>query len=154
MNRLPTSTDNMPYCFSGFTTQSICTVVSRMSYLCCAWSKLLFLLLLAAATAAPHNIWVLCPTLATYLKNTRRQPARLFIRGSEEPISAEGITQGDPLSMSLYAISPTTYNATARFKRSQTVLVCWWRNRKLFPERCEEMVGWTIREWPSAGLLP
>ena len=50
--------------------------------------------------AALHNIRVLCPTLATYVINTYRQPARLFIK------------------------SPTTHNATARFKRSKTVLVC------------------------------
>ena len=50
--------------------------------------------------AALHNIRVLCPTLATYVINTYRQPARLFVSGGEELISAEGTTQGDPLSMS------------------------------------------------------
>ena len=54
---------------------------------------------------ALHNIRVLCPTLATYMINTYRQPARLFITGDEELISAEGTTQGDALSMSLQAIS-------------------------------------------------
>ena len=54
--------------------------------------------------AAIHNIRVLCPTLATYVINTYRKLARLFITGGEELISAEGTTQGDPLSMSLYAI--------------------------------------------------
>ena len=54
--------------------------------------------------AALHNIQVLCPTLATYMINTYRQPARLFITGDEELISAEGTTQGDALSMTLYAI--------------------------------------------------
>ena len=53
--------------------------------------------------AALHNIRVLCPTLATYVINTYRQPARLFITGGEELISAEGTTQGELLSMSLYA---------------------------------------------------
>ena len=43
--------------------------------------------------------------MVTYVINTYRQPARLFITGGEELISAEGTTQGDPLSMSLYAIS-------------------------------------------------
>ena len=55
--------------------------------------------------AALHNIRVLCPTLATYMINTYRQPARLFITGDEELISAEGTTQGDALSISLHAIS-------------------------------------------------
>ena len=55
--------------------------------------------------AALHNIRVLCPTLATYVINTYRQPAHPFITGGEELISAEGTAQGDPLSMSLYAIS-------------------------------------------------
>ena len=51
--------------------------------------------------AAIHNIRVLCPTLATYVINTYRKLARLFITGGEELISTEGTTQGDPLSMSL-----------------------------------------------------
>ena len=55
--------------------------------------------------AALHNMRVLCPTLATYMINTYRQPVRLFITGDEELISAEGTTQGDALSMTLYAIS-------------------------------------------------
>ena len=67
---------------------------------------------------------MLCPTLATYLKNTRRQPARLFIRGSEEPISAEGITQGDPLSMSLYAIS--LQPLITRLHVSSAAKQCWF----------------------------
>ena len=55
--------------------------------------------------AALHNIRVLCPTLATYVINTYRQPVRLFITDGEELISAESTTQGDSLSMSLYGIS-------------------------------------------------
>ena len=54
---------------------------------------------------ALHKIRVLCPTLASYVINTYRQPAHFFITGGEELISAESTTQGDPLSMSLYAIS-------------------------------------------------
>ena len=55
--------------------------------------------------AALHNIEVLCPSLATYVINTYRRPARLFIKGGEEITSAEGTTQGDPIAMSLYALS-------------------------------------------------
>ena len=48
---------------------------------------------------------MLCPTLATYVINIYRQPARLFITGGKELISAKGTKQGDPLSIILYAIS-------------------------------------------------
>ena len=43
--------------------------------------------------------------IATYAINTYRAPARLFIIGGKELSSSEGTTQGDPLAMSLYAIS-------------------------------------------------
>ena len=49
---------------------------------------------------------MLCPTLATYVINIYSQPARLFITGGKELISAKGTKQGDPLSIILYAISP------------------------------------------------
>ena len=55
--------------------------------------------------AALHNVRVLCPIIATYAINTYRAPARLFVIGGKELLSSEGTTQGDPLAMSLYAIS-------------------------------------------------
>ena len=48
---------------------------------------------------------MLCPTLATYVINIYSQPARLFITGGKELISAKAAKQGDPLSIILYAIS-------------------------------------------------
>ena len=54
---------------------------------------------------ALNNIRVLCPLIATYVTNTYRAPARLFVIGDSELKSAEGTTQGDPLAMSMYAIS-------------------------------------------------
>ena len=54
-------------------------------------------------SAALHNIRVLCPTLATFL--TYSEPARLFITGGKEIKSAEGTTQGDPITIGLYAVS-------------------------------------------------
>ena len=55
--------------------------------------------------ASLHNIRVLCPSIVTYAINTDREPTRLFIVGRQELRSSEGTTQGDPLAMSLYAIS-------------------------------------------------
>ena len=56
-------------------------------------------------TAALHNICVLCPIIAVYAINTHRHSARLFITGSKGITSAEGLTQGDPLTMALCALS-------------------------------------------------
>ena len=67
---------------------------------------------------------MLCPTLATCVINTYRQPARLFITGGEELISAEGTTQGDPLSMSLYTISLQTL--ITRLHVSSAAKQCWF----------------------------
>ena len=54
--------------------------------------------------AALNNINVICPELATYLLNTYREPAQLFISGSDEVILSEaGTTQGDPPAMGFYA---------------------------------------------------
>ena len=55
--------------------------------------------------AALHNIRILCPIIAIYAINTYRQPARLFVIGGKEIVSAEGTTQGDPLAMGLYGLS-------------------------------------------------
>ena len=74
--------------------------------------------------AALHNIRILCPSIATYAINTYREPARLFIVGGQELKSSEGATQGDPLAMSLYAISlqPLITRLQVKSAASQ----CWY----------------------------
>ena len=54
---------------------------------------------------ALQNIRVLCPPLATFAINTYRPPARLLVMDGKELISADGTTQGDPLAISIYALS-------------------------------------------------
>ena len=54
---------------------------------------------------ALNNIQVLCPTIATYLINTYRQPSRLFVTGGGALKSSEGTTQGDPLAMPWFSIN-------------------------------------------------
>ena len=56
---------------------------------------------------ALHNIRILCtcPVIAAYAINTYRHFARLFITSGKEITSAEGTTQGDPLAITLYALS-------------------------------------------------
>ena len=43
-----------------------------------------------------QNIRIICPTIAQYVTNCYRIPARLFIIGGKELLSREGTTQGDP----------------------------------------------------------
>ena len=56
-----------------------------------------------------HNVQILCPELAVFLINTYRNPTRLVV-GDQEISAEEGSTQGDPISMFMYAIalSPLT----------------------------------------------
>ena len=54
-------------------------------------------------SAALHNCQVLCPSLAPILINIYRSNADLFVAGESIP-SQEGVTQGDPLAMAMYAL--------------------------------------------------
>ena len=54
--------------------------------------------------AALHNIRIICPEFSTVLINTYRLPVRMFVQGGGEILSVEGITQGDSLAMSFYAL--------------------------------------------------
>ena len=56
---------------------------------------------------ALHNTQVLCPVhvIAVYTINSYRKSAGLFVTGGKEILSAEGTTQGDLFTMSLYALS-------------------------------------------------
>jgi len=52
-----------------------------------------------------HNIKVICPSIATFVINCYTTPSRLFVIGGYELSSEEGTTQGDPISMAVYAIA-------------------------------------------------
>ena len=51
-----------------------------------------------------HKICIICPPIATYVRNCYTLP-RLFIIGGTEIPPSEGITQRDPTVMSIYAIA-------------------------------------------------
>ena len=56
-------------------------------------------------SAALHNMYVICPAIATYVSNTYRHTSRLFVAGGTEIKSQQGITQGDPLAMPWFSIN-------------------------------------------------
>ena len=51
-----------------------------------------------------HNIKILSPEISRFVINCYSKPSRLFITGGKELSSSEGTTQGDPISMAIYAI--------------------------------------------------
>ena len=51
-----------------------------------------------------HNISMICPIIATFIRTCYNTPARFFIIGGKEILSREVTTQGDPTSMAAYAI--------------------------------------------------
>ena len=50
------------------------------------------------------RLQIVCPIITTYVINSHRQKARLFIPGGEEITSVEGTTQGNPTVVRIYAL--------------------------------------------------
>lgn len=90
--------------------------------------------------AALHNIRLLCPSIANILINCYRAPTKLFI-GGDALLSQEGTTQGDPLSMPMYALATLplirnldssvdqTWYADDATATGQVVTQCSWWDR-------------------------
>ena len=55
--------------------------------------------------AALHNVGFLCPSISCMLISTYRSPVKLFVIGGGAIKSTEGITQGDPMVMAMYAVT-------------------------------------------------
>ena len=105
--------------------------------------------------SALHNVAVLCPTLATYATNTYRAPARLFVMGGKELKFTEGTTQGDPLAMSLYAIS--LQPLITHLNLSSNAKQCWYADDATGAGSLEELRRWWdgLNEMgPSLGYYP
>ena len=66
------------------------------------------------------------PHCLRFLFNTYRSYAALFLQGlSDYLLSKEGVTQGDPLSMMLYAVGySSTYSFTDELKEMDSKLAC------------------------------
>ena len=51
-----------------------------------------------------HNVAIICPAIAVYVKNCYSLHSRQFIIVGNQIRSCEGTTQGDPIAMTVYAI--------------------------------------------------
>ena len=106
-------------------------------------------------TAALHNIRVLCPTIAAYAINTYRRAARLFVPGGKELRSEEGTRQGDPLAMSLYAIS--LQPLITRLQISSEAKQCWFADDATGSGSFEDLKKWwdeLLDNGPALGYFP
>ncbi|EDO26574.1 predicted protein [Nematostella vectensis] len=97
--------------------------------------------------AALHNIRVLCPTLAPFVINTYRLPARLSVAGGKELVSAEGTTQGDPLAMSMYALS--LQPLISRLQAATQVNQCWFADDATGCGSLDD-----VRQWGNGKRMP
>ena len=50
-----------------------------------------------------HNVQIVCPEIAVYVRNCYLQSSRLFVVGGKEIRSSEGTTQGDLIALEVYA---------------------------------------------------
>ncbi len=105
--------------------------------------------------AALHNIRILCPTIATYVINTYRLPTRLFITGGQELKSSEGTTQGDPLSMAIYAVG--LQPLITRLHLTTSTKQCWFADDASGAGTATQIKDWwdtLIEEGPDYGYYP
>ena len=106
-------------------------------------------------SAALHNIRVLCPLIETYAISTYRQPARLFVLGGQELRSAESTTQGDPLAISMYAISLQLL--ITRLQLSSATKECWFADDATGSGSLDNVKKWwddLSESDPALGYLP
>ena len=104
--------------------------------------------------AALHNSATLCPAIATLLNNTYNSSADLSV-GGEVLNSEEGVTQGDPLAMAMYALGTVPLiNELAKHVRTKQV---WYADDASDGGTLENVKAWweylSVRG-PAYGYFP
>ena len=101
------------------------------------------------------NARVLCPRCSCFLFNTNRGWTPLILKGSPVMLYSKGVTQGDPLSMFLYAVSTLPLIRLIKHPKSSTQV--WYADEA---SACAELFAlrdWfylLIEEWPKYGYFP
>ena len=103
---------------------------------------------------ALRNISATCPTLATLAINTYREDIQLFIEG-ETILSSVGTTQGDPLSMAIYAVALMPLIEKVRSSLNE-IHQLWYADDAAAAGRLEVLKDWLCglcRHGPSYGYF-
>jgi len=66
--------------------------------------------------AMMHNIGIICPAIARYVRNTYTVAPRLIVAEEKEVRSEEGTTQGDPIAMAIYALAISVLQQKISYK--------------------------------------
>ena len=96
--------------------------------------------------AALWNVRILWPKWLQFLYNTYHGYATLVVPGASEfVLSKEGVTQGDPLSMLMYAITvlPLTQALVDRDKWDQN----WYADNSVCSARLPRLICNKLRYW-------
>ena len=91
----------------------------------------------------------------TYAINTYRLPTRLFVVGGQELKSSEGTTQGDPLSMAIYAIS--LQPLITSLQNASSTKQCWYADDASGAGIATELKKWwdaLMTKGPDYGYNP
>ena len=106
--------------------------------------------------AALHNIQIICPAMSSMLHNTYTKSIRLFVSGEGEISSMEGVTQGDPLAMAMYAIAMTPLIRRLR-REDPDVKQVWFADDSTAAGRLQALKSWwehLADEGPGFGYFP
>ena len=104
--------------------------------------------------AALHNIQRTCPGLFTFLKNSYRESAMLYLPDGTYIMSEEGVTQGDNLAMAMYAVSTKTMISQLADERITQI---WYADDSSAAGKLEDLKEWWIRLkdiGPKHGYFP
>jgi hypothetical protein len=106
-------------------------------------------------SVALKNIQIICPPISTFAINCYRNSSRMFVHGGAEISSQEGTTQGDPLSMPLYALAITPL--IQKLKEHVPVQQAWYADDaqgagKLFALR--RWWNFLVENGPGYGYYP
>ena len=103
---------------------------------------------------ALHNILRTCPSIATIALNCYRQPTNLFVDG-DVILSDEGVTQGDPLAMPIYAVA--TVPLIRKLEIDNDARQMWYADDACATGTLENLRTWwdkIMSEGPAFGYYP